>query len=162
MTEKKFTDKKRTIGFATKITWQNISRMYDIQAEQYNLSISAAFVLLHLEEKGTAVNQIANEIGMEPSSMTRLLNNIEKKGLVERKRENKQDRRLVMIYLTEKGSYAKAVAKHKVKHFNKKIQELIKPKKLETFFEVLEQVNALMDSNQIFDDEPEFKYNPYF
>ena len=153
--------KKRTIGFATKIVWQNIARMYNEEAEKYGLTISSAFLLLHIDPDGMQVTHLAPNLGMEASSITRLLNKIELKGWVERIREGKSDRRKVMIYLTEEGKKAQALVKHKVRHFNQKIIEVIPQENINVFYSVLDKVNEIVWANDVFEDVPEFIYNQF-
>ena len=151
-------EKKRTIDLDIKLTWLNISRMYNTQADRYEFSTSAAFVLLHMDEaKGTQLALVAPMLGMEASSMTRLINSMEDKGLITRRRENLQDRRQVLIYLTEKGRKAKMIAKIKVKHFNKKIAAMVTPEKLDAFFEVIDAMNSLINANEVYNDEPKME-----
>jgi len=145
------TPKKRTICFDTKITWLNIARMYNMEAEQYDLSVSAAFVLLHIDDEGTQVTQLAPLLGMEASSMTRILNNIEERGWIERRRYNKDDRRAVKIYLTNTGLEAREIAKEKVRHFNKVIQSKVSDSDLDAFFRVIDTVNNLIIQNNVFE-----------
>ncbi len=142
--------KKRSIDFDTKITWQNIARMYNMEAQKYNLNISVLFVLLHIKDDGIQVSDLADEIGMEASSITRMLNNMEEKGWIVRKRLDAADRRKVVIYLTDDGKVAREVAKQKVIHFNKMIAEKVDPHKLQTFFDVIDEVNELVASNAVF------------
>jgi DNA-binding MarR family transcriptional regulator len=151
--------KKRTVCFDTKITWLNIARMYNTQAEQYDLSVSVAFVLLHIAEEGTQVTQLAPLVGMEASSMTRILNNIEERGWIERKRDNASDRRAVKIILTSLGIEARELAREKVRHFNKTVQEHTHPADLEAFFRVVDTVNNLISNNQIFETSNSSIYN---
>jgi DNA-binding MarR family transcriptional regulator len=151
-------EKKRTIDLDIKLTWLNISRMYNTQADQYDFSTSAAFVLLHMDDtKGTQLANVAPMLGMEASSMTRLINGMEDKGLITRRRENLRDRRQVLIYLTETGRKAKSVAKIKVKHFNKKIATQLSPEKIDTFYEVIDVINALINTNDVYTDEPKLE-----
>jgi MarR family transcriptional regulator, organic hydroperoxide resistance regulator len=143
--------KKRTVCFDTKITWLNIARMYNTEAEQYDLSVSAAFTLLHIDDEGTQVTQLAPLLGMEASSMTRILNNIEQRGWINRQRDNQKDRRAVKIYLTPTGKEAQEVAKEKVIQFNKVVQAKTNSKDLEAFFRVIDTINDLIANNHIFD-----------
>ena len=143
--------KKRTVCFDTKITWLNIARMYNAEAEHYDLNVSAAFTLLHIHEEGTQVTQLAPLLGMEASSMTRILNNIEERCWIERRRYNSSDRRAVKVYLTEAGLEAREVAKEKVIQFNKVVQAKTSPQDLDAFFRVIDTINNLISNNHIFD-----------
>ena len=50
--------------------------------------------------------EIANETGLAPNTVTVLLNNLSKNGMIERK-SNPKDRRQVIVVITEKGLKAK-------------------------------------------------------
>lgn len=145
--------KKRTVCFDTKITWLNIARMYNTEAEQYDLSVSAAFALLHIDDDGTQVTQLGPLLGMEASSMTRILNNIEERGWITRQRDNQKDRRAVKIYLTPEGKEAQEVAKEKVIQFNKVVQAKTSAEDLDAFFRVIDTINNLIANNHIFDKQ---------
>ncbi len=142
---------KKTICFNTKLTWQNIARVYNNEAESYHMSISTAFVLLHLSEKeGTQITTIAPLLGMEATSLSRILNNLEAKGLIYRKRGTQIDKRAVLMFLTEEGKDARYIAKEKVKRFNSVIRENIAEEKLQVFFEVMDEINKVIDTQTIF------------
>ena len=147
--------KKRSVDFDVKMLWLNISSMYNQEAEKYGLTLAIAYILIHIQENGCQVTDIAPKVGMEASSITRLLNNIEDKGWIVRKRESNKDRRKVMIYLTEEGKYAHEVAKQKVIHFNKKLRQIVGDQELENFFTTIDKINGFMQSGEVFDDLPE-------
>ena len=50
--------------------------------------------------------EIANETGLAPNTVTALINNLAKNGMIERK-SNPKDRRQVIVVITEKGLKAK-------------------------------------------------------
>ena len=56
--------------------------MYNSHAHDHEVTVSTAYVLLNLDaDKGTPSTQIAPMLAMEPSSLTRLLKNMEEKKL---------------------------------------------------------------------------------
>lgn len=61
--------------------------------------------------------EIANETGLAPNTVTVLLNNLSKNGMIERK-ANPKDRRQVIVRITEKGLNAK-------KNFDKVLSRII-------------------------------------
>lgn len=136
-----------------KLTWLNIARMYNFEAEHYGLTVSAAFLLLHIDDEGTQVTQLAPLLGMEASSMTRLLNNTEANGWIERRRDNQNDRRVVKIYLTDTGKIARAVAKEKVKRFNLLVGERLGDNGVQQFFHLIDQINDLIRTTDIFNTD---------
>jgi DNA-binding MarR family transcriptional regulator len=124
--------------------------MYNQQAVDYDLTTSIGFVLLNIDSKnGTPATKIAPLLGMEPRSLSRMLKNLEEKGLIYRESDTK-DKRLVKIFLTSLGKEKKDIAKRTVKKFNSTLRQNIDPKKLEAFFEVIQDINKLIEKNQIF------------
>jgi DNA-binding MarR family transcriptional regulator len=140
------TTTKRTVCFDTRLTWLNIARMYHYEAESYGLSVSSAYLLLHIDSDGLPVTQIAPKLGMEPSSTTRPLNKLENDGLIERYRIPGQDRRQVMIRLTPEGIAARELARERVRHFNRLIRSHLGDAKLAVFFECMDTINGLIHS----------------
>ena len=82
-------------------------------------------------------------MGMKATSLSRILKNMENSGLIERKGD-KSDGRMVRIHLTEEGVRKKQIAKQVVKDLNEYIIENIPQKKLETYFEVMGNINDLI------------------
>jgi DNA-binding MarR family transcriptional regulator len=142
--------REQTVDFQIKSAWHSINRMYNQQGLKYDLSTSTGFVLLNIDSKnGTPATKIAPLLGMEPRSLSRMLKNLEDKGLVFRRTDVK-DKRFVKIYLTELGKEKKDIAKKTVKRFNQVIKNEIPEEKLRTFFEVLGNIQTIIESNHIF------------
>lgn len=128
---------KETVDFHIKSTWHSITRMYNLIAAQYGLSQTIGYVLINIEKEGTPATKIAPLMGMEPTSLSRLLKNMEESGLIFRKGD-KTDKRIVRIFLTEKGVAARKVSKQTILNFNDKLLNKIEDKDLETFIKVFE------------------------
>lgn len=142
--------KESTICFNIKYSWHTIYRMYNQQAVDYDLTTSIGFVLLNIDSKnGTPATKIAPLLGMEPRSLSRMLKNLEERGLIYRESDTK-DKRLVKIFLTDLGKEKKDVAKRVVKKFNNTLRQNIEPEKLNAFFDVIKDINKLIENNQIF------------
>jgi DNA-binding MarR family transcriptional regulator len=62
---------------------------------------SIALIPLYLGEEATA-GDLANSAGLNPASVTAMLDQLENAGIVERRRSD-SDRRVVLVSLTEKG-----------------------------------------------------------
>lgn len=138
--EVKIKEKRRAICFDIKVTWLAISRMYNVEATQKGITTNIGFVLLHIDEKnGTPATKIAPLMGMEARSLTRMLAKLEERGLIYRE-PDPVDRRMVRIFLTREGQYAKQRSKEVVIGFNKELYNDIPAEKLDTFFEVMDQI----------------------
>lgn len=72
--------------------------------ENSNVNFQRVGMLMLLRAEGSEMNQVqlADELCVKPSSVTSMLNNMEKEGLIVRKSDN-DDKRVKRIYLTENG-----------------------------------------------------------
>jgi MarR family transcriptional regulator, organic hydroperoxide resistance regulator len=102
---------KESVCFNLKNSWQIVSRMYNAIGNEHDLSASVGYVLLNIDEKnGTPATKIGPLIGLEATSLTRMLKNLEEKELIFRK-PDEHDKRSVKIFLTEKGKQLKEISK---------------------------------------------------
>lgn len=139
-----------TVCYQFKVIWHAISRMYNEEGTKHGLTASIGYVLLNIDEKnGTPATKIGPLLGMEPTSMSRMLNNLEKEGLIYREKDE-TDRRSVRIFLTEKGKEKRTIAKRVVKRFNNIVKNEIDDKKLQAFFEVASEIDKIIETKNIF------------
>ncbi|WP_224999959.1 MarR family winged helix-turn-helix transcriptional regulator [Cesiribacter sp. SM1] len=140
--------REETVDYNIKAAWHAISRMYNTEAGKYDITTSIGFVLLNIDaELGTPATKIAPLLGLEARSLTRMLKNMEEKGLIYRQADP-VDRRLVRIFLTEEGKNKKEISRRTVKSFNQAVVENIPPNKLQCFFEVINSINRLVDEHK--------------
>ena len=144
--------REETIDHNIKSAWHAISRMYNQQAVKQNITTSIGFVLLNISSKeGTPATKIAPLMGLESRSLTRVLKNMEEKGLIFR-RPDAIDGRSVRIFLTDEGKRKKEVSRETVLSFNNQVREVISDEKLEVFFDVINDINKIIDSNRIYEN----------
>ena len=137
--------KEKTIDFQIKWAWHSISRMYNSYAARYDTTMSVGYVLLNIDiENGTPATKIAPLLGMEPRSLVRMLKNLEERGLITRE-ISENDKRFVRIMLTELGKEKREVAREGVLSFNTMIRDKIPLDKLVTFFEVIKDINKIVE-----------------
>lgn len=142
--------KEKTIDFALRYTWQSVARMYNEEALKYGATMATGFALLSIDkEKGTPSTALAPKMGMEPTSLTRTLKNLEEKGLIIKKK-NPLDGRGVLLHLTKEGKEKRELSKERVLKFNEIIKNHITEEQLETFMEVTEIINQLIADKKIF------------
>lgn len=142
--------REETVDFHIKATWHAIARMYNQQGSKYDITSSTGFVLLNINsEEGTPATKIAPLMGLEARSLTRILKNMEEKGLIYKEADT-TDRRSVRIFLTEEGKKKKNGAREVVLTFNNTVRELVPPAKLSVFFEVLQQINNVIENNSLY------------
>ncbi|MCG8386241.1 MAG: MarR family transcriptional regulator [Cytophagales bacterium] len=142
--------REETIDHNIKTTWHAIARMYNQQAAKQDITTSIGFVLLNISSKeGTPATKIAPLMGLESRSLTRVLKNMEEKGLIYRQ-PDKNDKRSVRIFLTTTGKKKKEVSRETVLRFNEIIRDQISPDKLAVFFQVINDVNEIIETNNIY------------
>ncbi len=138
--------KKESVDFSVKAAWLSIAKMYNVLGAEHGITHSNGFVLLNIDkEKGTPATKIAPLMGMEARSLSRILKNMEEEGMIYRKPDDK-DKRKVMICLTDQGRLKREVSRKVVKEFNRKVCETIAPDKLRAFFEVIDAINEVVES----------------
>jgi MarR family transcriptional regulator, organic hydroperoxide resistance regulator len=143
--------REETVDYNIKAAWHAIARMYNQQAGKFNLTMSMGFVLLNINpEEGTPATKSAPLMGLEARSLTRLLKSMEEKGFIYREADA-TDKRLVRIGLTKEGKKKREISKQTVLRFNDAVREQIEGEKLSVFFEVLQQINRMIDKNKIYE-----------
>jgi len=132
----------QTVDYHIKSTWHSLARMYNQIGGKFNISQAMGYVLLNIEREGTPASKIAPLLGMEATSMSRLLKSLENNGLIYKKGDE-NDKRVVRIFLTEEGVLKKKLAQNVIRKFNETINENIPVEDMAVFFRVIEQINNL-------------------
>ena len=138
------TEKGYLVDFVLRHLWHKISRLYNQKANEYGITISIGFILLNIDKEGTPSTQLGPKMGMEPTSLSRTLKTMEDAGLIKRKAD-KNDKRRVLIFLTQEGIDKRRIAKHVILDFNERIMSTIPKGKLKAFFEVAERLDTAID-----------------
>ena len=131
-----------TVGYQVKSTWQAIVKMYNRITLEDDFSQAIGYVLINVKKEGIPVTKIAPLMGIEPTSLSRLLKTMEEKGLIYREKDLK-DKRVVNLKLTQKGFELKKISRKIVLDYNKMIKENFTEEELETFFKVIIKVKKL-------------------
>ncbi len=135
---------KETVDYHIKATWHSITRMYNLFASKYSLSQTIGYVLINVEKEGTPATKIAPLMGMEPTSLSRLLKNMEDNVLIYRKGDE-TDKRVVRIFLTKAGVEKRKISKQTILSFNTKLLKRINEKEMSTFIKVLSCIKEQVD-----------------
>lgn len=89
--------------FGLRAVMKKIDKHLTAKLEPYGISIPQSFILLCLEaENGLTLKEIGNRTLIDSSSMTVLVDKLEKDQLVERQLDP-QDRRAIRVFMTPKG-----------------------------------------------------------
>lgn len=129
-------------------SWIELFKFYNDQASKEGGTLSMAFVLLTINEKyGTPVTKIAPRMNMEPNSLSRLLKSLEEKGFI-LKRKDLSDKRKVYICLTKSGLKLRDKASEKLFALEKIIKSKISNTELTSFFNVLDYISEILESEK--------------
>ena len=136
--------RKDTVDYHIKSTWHGMNKMYNQVAAKYGTTQATGLVLLSIDREGTPSTSIAPSLGMEATSMSRIMNTLEENKLIYRKKD-KKDKRMVRIFLTEEGVEKRLIAKKVVSGFNELIHANIPQSKLSLFYEVMDEINQTIE-----------------
>ncbi|NJX14971.1 MarR family winged helix-turn-helix transcriptional regulator [Tamlana crocina] len=142
--------KDKTIDYVLRTTWLSVQKMYNEEAAKFESTMATGFTLLSIDpEKGTPSTALGPKMGMEATSLSRILKTMEKRGLIER-HPNPEDGRGVIISLTEFGREKRAQSREKVLTFNEVIRANISEEKINHFYEVAEVINEMVCNKKIY------------
>ena len=138
--EKKDNDKVENVDLILKSTWLAVSKMYSELAHDHDATAVQALTLIKIDPKeGTRSTNLGPKMAIEPTSLTRIIKLLEDNGYIY-KEKTTNDKREVIIKLTEKGLNSRNLSKEVVVNFNKKVIEKIPEEKLEIFKEVMTDI----------------------
>ena len=139
-----------TIDYALRETWLSVAKMYNEEAKKHGNTMAMGFTLLSIDPKtGTPSTALGPKMGMEATSLSRILKSLETKGFISRK-PNPKDGRGVLIHLTKLGLEKREQSKEAVLKFNGIVKETISEEKLSNFFEVTDTINSIIGKKRIF------------
>jgi len=142
--------KDKTIDYLLRTTWLAVQKMYNEEASKFDSTMATGFTLLSIDpDKGTPSTALGPKMGMEPTSLSRLIKKMEEKGLIYREK-NPNDGRGVLIKLTDFGIEKRETSKQSVLQFNDMVKDNVADSKLQHFFEVTETIQELVSKKLIF------------
>lgn len=93
----------RSVGYLVRQTHRAFTRALQVRIAPHGVSIGMWFFLRALwQEDGISQRELSQRVGMMEPTTASALTNMGRKGLVRRVR-NKSDRRVVNVFLTERG-----------------------------------------------------------
>tara|TARA_B100000941_G_C28218789_1_gene405665 strand:+ start:61 stop:486 length:426 start_codon:yes stop_codon:yes gene_type:complete len=138
------------IEHSLRYTWQSVSKMHNEEAKKYGGTLSHAQALLNLNpKKGLPSTSLGPKMGMESTSLSRTLKSMEELKLIKRV-SNPEDRRGVLIKLTEKGIDLRNLAKKNGVKFNKVVYEKIGKEDINIFLSVMNKINKIIKKKKIY------------
>ena len=134
-----------TIDSKLKTAWQVVSRMYNAEAVMHDGTIAMAHFLLNIDgNEGSYASDIAPQLGMESTSLSRIILSLEEKKMIQRI-PDKMDKRKIKIKLTAKGKVQKELAKNIVRNFNHLVEVKIGKNRIADFFKTVDEIIELAE-----------------
>ncbi|MCD4794975.1 MAG: MarR family winged helix-turn-helix transcriptional regulator [Bacteroidales bacterium] len=133
---------KDTIDFHIKGTWHSLTKMYNRIAAKYDASQTVAYILVNIDKEGTPATHIAARLGMEATSLSRVLKKMEDQQYIFKK-VDKSDKRIMKIFLTSLGVEKRKIVKQILIDFNKKVLTKISKEEMRIFYKVINTINDL-------------------
>ncbi|MDC0570711.1 MarR family transcriptional regulator [Flavobacteriaceae bacterium] len=142
--------KEKTIDYVLRTTWLAVQKMYNEEASKFEATMATAFTLLSIDpKKGTPSTSLGPKMGMEATSLSRILKALEGSNLIKRG-PNPEDGRGVLIHLTDLGLEKREESRQRVFTFNDKVKAGINNEKLNHFYEVSDTILNLINDKKIF------------
>ena len=88
------------------------------------ISLSQAVLLLSIPRDGIIMSELAVRVGVDNSTLTRLIHTMDENSLIQKKR-NKNDRRSTLIYLSKIGEKNVKLIEANIDQFTRKILQNI-------------------------------------
>ncbi len=133
-------ERVENVDLILKSTWLAVSKMYSELAQDHDATAVQALTLLKIDPKeGTRSTNLGPKMAIEPTSLTRIIKLLEDNGYIY-KEKTTNDKREVIIKLTDKGLVNRNLSKEVVVNFNKKVVERISPEKMAIFKEVMQDI----------------------
>jgi DNA-binding MarR family transcriptional regulator len=134
---------QESIDYFLKIVWQTVANRYNALVVDFGITQSIGYLLINIdEEEGTTVSNVAALLGLKSTSLSRMLNQLEKTGLIYRE-SNQGDKRSVKIYLTPLGKEKRQLARMVAKQFNNYLNAHISEADKLYLTDMLKKINQL-------------------
>lgn len=133
---------QETIDYLLKVVWQNMSNTYNQIASEFGITQAIGYVLINIDQEGTAVSQLAGLLGVKATSLSRMLNNMEDGGLIYREAAP-ADKRSVKVFLTDFGREKRQLAKGVVRSFNEYLNTNLSVQEKNNLVQTLQKLNKL-------------------
>jgi len=136
---------EETIDFHLRNTWLKMAKYYNLAAQPHDGTLTSGFILLNIDVKnGTPSTQLGPKMGLEGTSLVRPLKTLEEKGLIYRKKD-KEDKRVVKIFLTPSGLKKREISKETVLNINNEIVNQIGASKFKMVLEELRKIASTVE-----------------
>lgn len=133
---------QQTLDYHLKLAWQTVVNKYNQIANTQGITQAVGYMLINIPENGTTVSKLAALQGVKPTSLSRMLLNMEKSGMIYRE-ISEGDKRSIVVKLTDNGHLKKKIAKMVVIKFNEYLSTHFTPNEQQQLTKLLIKLNVL-------------------
>lgn len=110
-------DFSKFVPYQMKLLMKGLDKQGMDYLAHYNISMGQAYILASLlEQDGSTLTRVCQRANLESSSLTTMIDRLERDQLVER-RPSTEDRRTTLLYITDKGrETATSIFEESIKH----------------------------------------------
>ena len=99
----------------------DLQRLFKNEVTFKDISYSQILALMSISDSGVEMSTLSWDLALDNSTVTRLVNRLENKNLVFRKK-SKKDKRLIKVYLTKEGEAIQNRVEEKIDFLGSKIE----------------------------------------
>ena len=114
----------------------DLQRLFRSSISLHNVTYSQVLAIISIPYDGIEMSELARKLGLDNSTITRLIIRLEKKNWVGRKK-SKRDKRAIKVFLKTKGLVIQQDIEKKIESIGEKIKMEIDDEKRESILEHL-------------------------
>jgi len=114
----------------------DLQRLFRLNISIKDLTYNQTLAIISIPDDGIEMSELAWTLGLDNSTVTRLVIRLEKKNWVERK-QSQRDQRAIEVFLTDKGTLIQHDIEKEIDNIGEKIKSDIEKDQKEVFLESL-------------------------
>ena len=114
----------------------DLQRLFRLNISIKDLTYSQTLAMISIPDDGIEMSGLAWKLGLDNSTVTRLVIRLEKKNLVERK-QSQRDQRAIEVFLTDKGALIQHDIEKEIDNIGEKIKSEVEKDQKESLLESL-------------------------
>ena len=114
----------------------DLQRLFRLNISIKDLTYSQTLAIISIPDDGIEMSELAWKLGLDNSTVTRLVIRLEKKNWVERK-QSQRDQRAIEVFLTDKGALIQHDIEKEIDNIGEKIKSEVEKDQKESLLESL-------------------------
>ena len=114
----------------------DLQRLFRLNISIKDLTYSQTLAMISIPDDGIEMSELAWKLGLDNSTVTRLVIRLEKKNWVERKK-SQRDQRAIEVFLTDKGALIQHDIEKEIDNIGEKIKSEVEKDQKESLLESL-------------------------